>query len=45
MEDEKKPPVFNEEDHALEKLGYNQELKRDFSLIGIVCIPTDRLFV
>ena len=39
MEDEKKPPVFDqtvEEDNALEKLGYQAQLKREFSLIGIV---------
>ena len=39
MDDEKKPPVFDqivEEDNALEKLGYQPELKREFSLIGIV---------
>ena len=36
---EPEKPVFNEfaaEDNALEKLGYNAELKRDFSLIGII---------
>jgi hypothetical protein len=36
--DHEKPPVFDSvvaEDTALEKLGYQPELKRDFSLIGI----------
>lgn len=38
-DDLKKPAVFDDttaEDTALEKLGYQPELKRDFSLIGIV---------
>ena len=39
MDPDEKPPVFDDiiaEDTALEKLGYQPELKRDFSLIGIV---------
>ena len=40
MEDEKSSPAFDTiaatEDEALESLGYEPELRRDFSLIGIV---------